>query len=160
VTEYVLDASILVELILDSDRALIADSLLRAEDASASTLDCSRLEVVSAFRRLVRRGEISEFLAARGLRDLNTGPIRRWPLEGLTDRVWQLRDSASPHDAAYVALAEVLGATFLTFDRRLASGMKGRAACEIIVPAPVATAAPGEGPDEQDHDAGPRTSGA
>jgi predicted nucleic acid-binding protein len=142
VTQYVLDASILVELILDSDRALIADRLLHAENTSACTLDCARLEVVSALRRLVLRGEVSEQLAARGLRDLSAGPVRRWPLDGLTERVWQLRDSASPYDAAYVALAEALGATLLTFDQRLASGMKNVAACKIIVPIPETDAAP------------------
>jgi predicted nucleic acid-binding protein len=33
-------------------------------------------------------------------------------------RIWELRDNLTPHDAAYVALAEALDATLLTADAR------------------------------------------
>ena len=35
-------------------------------------------------------------------------------------RVWQLRANVSAYDAAYIALAEALGARLVTADRRLA----------------------------------------
>jgi predicted nucleic acid-binding protein len=49
--------------------------------------------------------------------------------EPLLDRVWALRHNLSANDAVYVALAEVLDASLVTSDRRLAHapGMKGRA---------------------------------
>jgi predicted nucleic acid-binding protein len=48
-----------------------------------------------------------------------------WPF---LDRIWQLRSNMSSYDAAYIALAESLGATLLTGDGRLA-----RAAAHIPV---------------------------
>ena len=40
--------------------------------------------------------------------------ITRHAREALLERVLELRDSMSAHDASYVALAEVLGGTVLT----------------------------------------------
>jgi predicted nucleic acid-binding protein len=50
----------------------------------------------------------------------------------LLERAWQVRDSLSATGALYVALAEALGATLLTLDRRLARA-KGRR-CEVEIP--------------------------
>jgi predicted nucleic acid-binding protein len=46
--------------------------------------------------------------------------IRRLPHGPLLPRIWTLRDNLTPYDAAYVALAEAIGATLLTADRKLA----------------------------------------
>lgn len=40
----------------------------------------------------------------------------------LADRIWQLRHQYSSHDAAYLALAEAVGAPLLTCDGKLDSG--------------------------------------
>ena len=45
--------------------------------------------------------------------------ITRYPVFGLLDRVWQLRNHLSAYDATYVALAELLQCTLLTADARL-----------------------------------------
>ena len=42
------------------------------------------------------------------------------PYAGSGDRVWQLRGILTSYDASYVALAELLGATLVTLDKRLA----------------------------------------
>ena len=78
------------------------------------------LEVVSAFRRMHRRGEISEAAARRGLRHLARVGIRRVDHTPLIARCWELRDNLTPYDASYVALAEQTGATLLTSDAHLA----------------------------------------
>ena len=46
--------------------------------------------------------------------------IERHGHRDLLPRIWALRDDVSPYEAAYVALAEALGATLLTHDARLA----------------------------------------
>ena len=55
--------------------------------------------------------------------------IRRFSVRSLLGRCWELRHNVTPYDAAYVALAEVLGVTLLTADARLsrASGIR----CEV-----------------------------
>jgi predicted nucleic acid-binding protein len=37
----------------------------------------------------------------------------------LIDRIWQLRETLTPYDASYIALAEALGLSLITTDRRL-----------------------------------------
>ncbi|WP_423923582.1 type II toxin-antitoxin system VapC family toxin [Candidatus Poriferisodalis sp.] len=97
-----------------TDRALRRISLELA--LAPHVLD---LEVVSAFRRMYRRGEISEAAARRGLRHLARVGIRRVDHTPLIARCWELRDNLTPCDASYVALAEQTGATLLTSDARL-----------------------------------------
>ena len=79
------------------------------------------VEVVSVVRRLTLTGNMS---ASRGhdlLSDFDDLPIRRWPLAGvLRRRAFQLRDTISAYDAAYVVLAESLDCPLLTRDARLA----------------------------------------
>ncbi|HEY0510908.1 MAG TPA: type II toxin-antitoxin system VapC family toxin [Thermoanaerobaculia bacterium] len=46
-------------------------------------------------------------------------PLERYPHEILVRRIWSLRENLTAYDAAYVALAEILGATLLTCDSRI-----------------------------------------
>ncbi|MGZ4137586.1 MAG: type II toxin-antitoxin system VapC family toxin [Actinomycetota bacterium] len=83
------------------------------------------IEIVSGLRGLVA-GRVLESSAARGVLEAWRGlAIRRHPMLGLLQRVWELRDNLSPYDASYVALAEVLGCALVTADRRVgrASGI-------------------------------------
>jgi predicted nucleic acid-binding protein len=45
--------------------------------------------------------------------------IARYELQGLADRVWQLRHNHTTYDACYLALAEALDAPLYTCDRKL-----------------------------------------
>ena len=49
-------------------------------------------------------------------------------------RCWELRDSLTFYDAAYVALAEAMHATLLTADRRLARATGPQCLIEILPP--------------------------
>ena len=51
----------------------------------------------------------------------------------IRDSAWELRHGVRGWDATYVALAEILDATLLTLDRRLATAAGPR--CAIEVPA-------------------------
>lgn len=57
--------------------------------------------------------------------------INRYPAVGTAARLWELRNVLTPYDAAYAALAEVLGCPVVTADRRLAGAPGIR--CEVVV---------------------------
>ncbi len=54
------------------------------------------------------------------LQDLEAIRIDRYPTLTLMRRAYQLRDNLTPHDAVYVALAELLKCELLTGDAKLA----------------------------------------
>ncbi len=76
-------------------------------------------EVAHALRAHVRRGAIEAADAQRALQRWARLGIQRFPVVGLLDRVWALRDNLSAYDATYVALAEALGCPLVTADGRL-----------------------------------------
>jgi predicted nucleic acid-binding protein len=59
-------------------------------------------------------------------------PIRRHLHEPLLERMWALRHTLTAYDAAYVALAEALGATLVTRDARLSAATGHRATVELL----------------------------
>ena len=65
-------------------------------------------------KRAAHRGGLDERRANQALADLAALPLRRAPHLPLLARIWELRESLSVYDAAYVALAEALGAPLLT----------------------------------------------
>ena len=94
-----------------SQRAL--HRILREPALAPHLLD---LEVVSAFRGMHRRGEMSDADVGRGLRHLARVRITRVDHTPLIERCWELQENLTPYDASYVALAEHTGATLLTSD--------------------------------------------
>jgi predicted nucleic acid-binding protein len=118
----VIDASSVVSLFRDDEgpgfevRRLLAEA---AQGAHAPHL--LDLEVANALRRLVRRDEVTPERAAEGLRDAGLLAVERWSHGPLLERVWSLRDRLTAYDAAYLALAEALGATLVTLDAGLAT---------------------------------------
>ena len=50
----------------------------------------------------------------------------------LLPRTWELRANLTAYDAAYVALAEALGATLVTRDERVAGAAGVRAPIEVL----------------------------
>ncbi|MGQ0836002.1 MAG: type II toxin-antitoxin system VapC family toxin [Gammaproteobacteria bacterium] len=115
----VIDASALLELVLGTDLAedVAARALAPAERLHAPHL--LDIEVAQALRRLVQLEEITPARAQQALDDHHAFVIERYPHQPLLARIWQLRDAVSAYDAAYVALAEALGAPLLTCDAKL-----------------------------------------
>lgn len=89
-------------------------------------------EVVSALRALARHSSALEAAVPAALRHLAGLPILRMPLAPLLQRMWQLRGNVTAYDAAYVALAERLGAPVITGDRRPAEATGPRCIFDLI----------------------------
>jgi predicted nucleic acid-binding protein len=128
----VLDASAALELLLRAagHRQLVTRTLTSAELLVAPHL--LDLEVAHVLRRFVAGGELTAARAEQALADYDNLRIARYPHRPLLPRIWQLRENYTAYDAAYLALAEALGAPLVTCDRRLASAPGHRAIVECI----------------------------
>ncbi len=121
-----------MELALGTERGQRVARRFGAEDARLHVPHLLDLEVMSALRQLVGRGEVSASRAEAGWRLVSRlGPTRRWHLP-LLERLWVLRDDLTPYEAAYIALAEALDATLITFDTRLAASRGHVAEVEVL----------------------------
>lgn len=128
----VVDASVLsVALADDGADGESARIRLRGEVLAAPEL--VDIEVTSVVRRQHRAGLLDARRAGLALADLGALPIRRAPHLPLVPRCWELRDTLTAYDAAYVALAEALDTTLLTGDRRLARATGPRCAIEVLL---------------------------
>lgn len=117
----VLDASVVVDLLLDRGRR--SGQVMARLDQEISPIAAPHLidaEVGHVLRRAVLRGELTAALASSALSDLAALQVERFEHAPLLARAFELRDNASFYDALYLALAEILGARLLTRDRALA----------------------------------------
>lgn len=128
----VVDASVLAAFYVADDprRAAVVARLAAGDSLLAPAIVDA--EVVSALRGLARRIARLERAVPAALRHLARFPIRRMPLVPLLDRMWELRANVTPYDAAYVALAEGLGAPLVTCDGKLATASGPRCGFELI----------------------------
>lgn len=85
------------------------------------------IEVIHALRKHEARGEMEGLRCRLAMSTLADLPLVRYPLSPLLDRIWDLRQNLTAYDAAYVALAESLGAPLVTCDKRL-KGAPGHSA--------------------------------
>lgn len=127
----VVDASCLYEVVADTARADEVRARLAAdpEHAAPSVVD---VEVVSVIRRDHLLGRLDATSAAQAVADLRDWPGERFSHQPLLDRVWELRGSIRAWDGFYVALAEVLQATLVTSDGRLAAAAGPRCRIDVL----------------------------
>jgi len=128
----VLDASAAVDWLVQTVEAPRIESRIFSRNHSLHAPDLLDLEIVQVLRRLVREGTLSASRAGAAIQDLLDLRITRYPHVVHLPRIWQLRHNLSAYDAAYVVLAEKLGATLLTRDAKLASVSGHSAAIEVV----------------------------
>ena len=128
----VLDASAAVDWLVQTPAAQRIESRIFSRTQSLHAPELLDLEVAQVLRRLVREGRLSAFRAEQAIQDLLDLRITRYPHTLLLPRIWQLRHNLSAYDAAYVVLAEKLGATLLTRDAKLAAAAGYAANIEIV----------------------------
>lgn len=127
----VVDASVVVTALADdgSDGDRVRDRLRGERLVAPQLLD---LEVLSAWRRLAGRGHLDERRVSLALADLRDLRIDRVPHAALLDRCWELRQTMTIYDAAYVAAAEALDVVLVTADAKLAAASGPRCDVEVL----------------------------
>jgi len=128
----VADASALIDLLLESEVRTRLEQRLLSREESLHTPHVVDLEVANTLRRLVLTGVLSSERAEVALADMADLQLNRYPHVELVPRVWELRDTLTAYDAAYVALAEALEATLVTRDARLARSSGHQARIELL----------------------------
>jgi predicted nucleic acid-binding protein len=128
----VVDASIVLELLLRTRRGRRIEPRLLAAAISLAAPHLLDVEVAQVLRRYARSGVLDGRRGQEALQDLADLPVERYSHELLLPRIWELREHFTAYDAAYVALAELLEATLLTADRRLAASPGHQAEIEVI----------------------------
>jgi predicted nucleic acid-binding protein len=128
----VLDASVAVDWLVQTAAAQRIESRIFSRNQSLHAPELLDLEVAQVLRRLVREGVLSTSRAEQAIQDLLDLRLTRYPHSVLLPRIWQLRHNLSAYDAAYIVLAEKLGATLLTRDARLASAAGHSATVEVV----------------------------
>jgi len=114
----VVDTSALVDILLERP----SNMALRWRIGGAAELHAPHLidiEFLSVLRRLVYGQALSMDAAAVAREQFEDLAIERYPHEPLRDRIWQLRDSLTAYDAAFVALGETLELPLVTSDGRI-----------------------------------------
>jgi len=127
----VVDASVVLELLLQSDRGIrAADRILDPQERlhAPHLID---IEISQTLRRLVLLKELRPDRAEVALIDYQSLVIERHAHVDLLSRIWRLRNALTAYDAAYIALAEGLNAPLITCDAKLARAHGHAAVVEL-----------------------------
>lgn len=128
----VLDASAAIEWLFQSPAGIKIDQRIFSPSESLHVPHLLDVEVAQVLRRYVREKMITTQRGQEALEDLGDMPLSRYPHDFLIPRVWELRATLTAYDAAYVALAELLGASLLTCDDKISSAPGHYADVEVV----------------------------
>ncbi len=128
----VVDASALIDLFLQTSPAATIAHILFAPGQTLHAPHIIDFEVAQVFRRYALAQEISSDRGQAVLSELAIFPMQRHAAGILLPRIWALRNNLTAYDAAYVALAEALGAELVTRDQNLAASSGHHARIVLI----------------------------
>jgi predicted nucleic acid-binding protein len=128
----VLDASAAVDWLLQTAAGQRIENRIYSRSETLHTPHLLDLEVTQVLRRLTRQGVVSVRRANEVVQDLLDLRITRYPHTLFVPQIWQLRHNFSAYDAAYIVLAEKLGAALVTRDAQLASASGHTANIEVF----------------------------
>lgn len=128
----VLDASVMLEILLHTPTGTGVLRRLVAKPADLHAPEVLDIEVAQVLRRYALAKSVTAARGEQALRLLAEFPLTRHAHRTLLGRVWQLRANITAYDAAYVALAEALGATLLTCDQKLTKAPGHQATIELV----------------------------
>lgn len=128
----VVDASVAVDVLLRTPGSEAVTARLLDSGEALHAPQLIDIEVLSVLRRLTAHAGLYAVRAVEAVELFAVFPITRYEHTPLLRRIWELRDNLTAYDAAYVALAEALGATLLTRDAKLARARRLRADVELI----------------------------
>jgi predicted nucleic acid-binding protein len=128
----VIDASAVLELLLLTSKAAKLEDIALSAREQWHAPHLIDVEVAQALRRLMLAKELPLRRAEEALADYGQLLMERHAHQDLLPRVWQLRDSMTAYDAAYVALAEALDTSLITCDGRLARAHGHRARITLV----------------------------
>jgi predicted nucleic acid-binding protein len=122
----VLDASIVVDLLINGARAASLRQDLARHNEPLIVPHLLDVEVASALRKLAAARHIDSHRSEELLRDLAFLPAERYPHTPLLERIWELRHNFTAYDAVYIALAEETHSVLYTTDEKLTKGHHAR----------------------------------
>ncbi len=128
----VLDASAAIDWLLQTATGQQIENRIYSRSESLHAPHLLDLEVAQVLRRLVREATVSAQRAEQALQDLLVLRVTRYPHFVFLPQIWRLRHNLSAYDAAYVVLAEKLGATLITRDARLAGASARGISIEVF----------------------------
>lgn len=115
----VVDASALVLALADQGPRGALARVELAADPDWAAPEHVLVEVMQSLRGLYLARELTAEQVTGLVAELPGLTIRKVEVAPLLGRVWELKDNLTPDDAAYVAVAEWLGAPLVTADLRL-----------------------------------------
>jgi predicted nucleic acid-binding protein len=130
----VVDTSAVIALLAARPRLLELEERVRG-DGDLHAPHLLDVEVLHALRGLVLGRKLTADRAQDVRTDLADLTIVRYPHQPLADRMWDLRANLTAYDAAFVVLAEALGAVLVTCDASLAAAPGHTASIEVFAPA-------------------------
>jgi len=128
----VVDASAAVDWLLQTPAGTRIEQRIFSRNETLHVPHLFDVEVAQVLRRFIMQGSLSPRRADEALEDLQDVRLQRYPHFVFLPRIWQLRHNLTAYDAAYVALAERLGAVLITRDGRLASSSGHKATIEMF----------------------------